>query len=123
MPDVKIRPEVVALLLDIKDLTEFAKGSLTHEDGRPFTDEEFKLAGSAVAAELRACMDYSKRAADLAEERMRDLDRAMEIMEPYFVRLGPDAVVDDVRKVVTPEEGEELDAIFERTAPDGYIVA
>lgn len=117
-----IRPEVVSLLIDIKDLTEFAQGRLTHEDGRPFTDEEFKLAGSAVSAELKACMEFSQRMADLANERMRDLDRAMEIMEPYFVQLGPDAVVDDVRKVVTPEEGAELDAIFERTAPDGYIV-
>lgn len=118
-----IRADVVSLLLDVKDLREFAKGRLTHEDGRPFTDEEFELAGSATAAELRACSDVSKRLADMAEERFKDTTRAMEIMQPYFDRLGSEATVGDVRRICTPEEGAELDAIFERTAPDGYIVA
>jgi len=117
-----IRPDVVALLVDVKDLTEFAKGRLTHEDGRPFTPDEFQLASSATAAELRACMEYTRRIADMYTERQRDIDRGMEIMRPHFERLGPNATVGDVRQHVTPEEGEELDGIFERTAPDGTIV-
>lgn len=118
-----IRPDVVSLLLDIEDMTTFGSGRLNHMDGRPFTMDEFDLAGSATAAELRACMEYSRRLVEMYDERARDANRAVQIMEPYFAKLGHAATVGDVRPLVTPEEGEELDAIFERTAPDGYIVA
>lgn len=122
MTDVRIRPEVVSLLLDIDDMDEFAKGRLTHMDGRPFTDDEFQLAGTANAAEMRACADYSERVSAMYEERCKDTQRAVEIMEPYFDRLGPEGTVSDVRKICTPAEDAELGEIFERTAPDGYIV-
>lgn len=111
-----VRAEVVSLLLDVGPLDhdQFRNRTMRHEDGRPVTDAEYTLIGSALLAEVQACADFSRRASEWHQEVSADLTRAVEIMEPYFERLGPDSTAGDVRKIVTEEEGAFLDMVFER---------
>jgi hypothetical protein len=48
------RPEVVALLIDFEAHGTGSGQRFVHRDGRPFTDEETDLVGTATDEEVRA---------------------------------------------------------------------
>jgi hypothetical protein len=75
------RPEVVALLTDF-DVEGGGTGQrFVHRDGRPFTDEETDLIGSATEEDLRAAAGQLTAAPQ----------RMAELLMPYIrtTRTGP----------------------------------
>lgn len=115
-----VRADVVALIIDVEDM--FAYPNLRRiSTGQPLTPEEVALAGSATRVEMKAKLDYLALVLAQAEADLRDEQRIGELVEPYFARLGPDATLGDVEKLMTPEELAEYMEIMDRQAPDGYL--
>ena len=63
------RPEVVALLIDFEVDSAGSQQRFVHRDGRPFTEEETDLIGSATDEDLRA----AAREMTAAPQRMAEL--------------------------------------------------
>ena len=120
-PAPKIRPDVVALLVDLEpcDLDLPAR---FHLDGRPMTEAECDLINEATGPEWEAAADYYRRFGEHAEDMAKAHERLAEIMRPYFDRLSSSATVDDVLPLLTETEREEVDRLHELVAPDGTIV-
>ena len=68
------RPEVVALLIDFDVERTGTQQRFVHRDGRPFTEEEAGLLGSATDEDMRAA------ASDLAGAP----ERLAELLMPYI---------------------------------------
>ena len=68
------RPEVVALLSDFDVERTGSRPRFRHRDGRPFTDEEADLIGSATDEDLRAA----------AHELTGAPQRMAELLMPYI---------------------------------------
>ncbi len=72
------RPEVVALLTDFDVEQGGSRQRFRHRDGRPFTDEETELIGSATDEEIRAA----------AGELTAAPQRMAELLMPYIRRVA-----------------------------------
>ncbi len=68
------RPEVVALLTDFEVERAGSQQRFVHRDGRPFTDEEAELLGTATDEDMRAA----------ARELAAAPDRLTELFLPYI---------------------------------------
>ena len=68
------RPEVVALLTDFDVKGAGSRPRFVHRDGRPFTDEEADLIGSATDEDMRAA----------ARELAGAPQRMAELLMPYI---------------------------------------
>lgn len=112
-----IRPDVVSLLADLDPDPGQPPATWPHRDGRPLTTEETDLAGSATTGELGAAADYAARVAQHHAERAADLERAHELMAPWFAELGEGATTRDVLRRMPRRERDEVAAILERLAP------
>lgn len=119
MTDTAIRPEVVALLTDLNLAGQPAQW--THADGRPVTPDELALALTANFAELKALVDYSKRASDYATDQAAAVTRIGEITAPHFAELPDGARMDDVMPMLTDAERAELADLMELVTLDGYF--
>ena len=78
------RPEVVALLTDFDVQHTGSQQRFAHRDGRPFTDEETDLIGSATDEDLRAA----------ATELTAAPQRMAELLRP-FIRPAATEAGDD----------------------------
>lgn len=127
-------PEVVTLLADVDFLTKISKiGGLPnkpigefireskHLDGRPISEAEAELIGSATPEDLRAVQRYLDTNAELARDRERDVDRFVAIVEPAFDKLPPDSVMDDALASLPPADRAEALELADRLFPDGYV--
>jgi len=74
------RPEVVALLTDFDVKGAGPHQRFVHRDGRPFTDEETDLIGSATEEDLRAA----------AAELTAAPQRMAELLMPYIRSTPPE---------------------------------
>jgi hypothetical protein len=83
---VPVRPEVVALLLDWLPLA----GQDFHADGRPFTDAESRLAGSATEKEWNDAASLQDADAEIEGARLGRSLRLHQILAsaPAHARLG-----------------------------------
>ena len=108
----------VDLLLDCRGFNPdtFPNG-MTHQDGRPFTEDEIRIVGQATMAELRAVTDYQS----LAIEHMREqYDLSVEVATltaPYFARYGDESTLGDLYPLMTPEDAARLVYIMSRLDP------
>jgi len=75
---VTARPEVIALLTDF-DVKRSGSGQrFVHRDGRPFTEEETDLIGSATDEDMRAA----------ASELTAAPQRMAELLMPYIRKVA-----------------------------------
>lgn len=116
----KARPEVVALLVDM-EMGILQSGRYVHRDGRPFTDAEHALAGSAVWVDVEAARDLVATEAEFYMSKAADASRVVELLDPYFARFPDGANVGDALAIMPEAERAECIEIMERTNPDGYV--
>ena len=74
------RPEVVALLTDFDVEGAGSQQRFVHRDGRPFTEEETDLLGSATDEDMRAA----------ASELAGAPQRLAELLMPYIQTVADD---------------------------------
>ena len=108
-------PEIVAVLLDVDDLTAWP--DIHHRDGTPCTPREVELAGRGTLAELDACADLARAETGMAAQRMTDHDRFSELV---FSVHGW-ATVGEALGMLPPAERAEAEQIAARLWPDGRI--
>jgi hypothetical protein len=72
------RPEVVALLTDFEVERAGSQQRFVHRDGRPFTDEEAELLGTATDEDMRAA----------ARELAAAPERLTELFLPYIMTVS-----------------------------------
>lgn len=114
-----VRTEVVALLTDVMPLGPL--DSWTRQDGRPLTQDERDLVGSATYAEVSAAREFVARESELARERAEDLQRAHDLIRPYFDRHPDLPTTGEVLPLMTEEDRTEFLQVMERVAPDGLV--
>jgi hypothetical protein len=120
-----IRMDVVDLLLDCYDFSieAISEKRLKHKDGRPFTDEEHTLAGSATRVELEGVRAYWAAVLDHHASTQADMAALRALTEPYFDKLDEEGTIEQVRDLMTPEDRADLDTLLDRIAPDGIVVS
>jgi hypothetical protein len=120
MTEPAIRPDVVALFVDINPVGPTSQW--THHDGTPVTADELELILSANFDELEAARDYSARAADHHREQVAAVERIGEIAAPYFAQLPKGARMGAVLELASDADRAEITRLMELVAPDGTIV-
>ncbi|MEV7214074.1 hypothetical protein AB0O31_13395 [Kitasatospora cineracea] len=114
-----IRPEVVALLLDA-DLPAFiGTKTLTHRDGRPFTQAEQALAATCTDRETEAVVAQVQLELDFDTEQEADAPRALDaLLTKYYGHLPDGTLIPDPGAAMTDEDRAEYESLLYVLAPE-----
>ncbi|BAJ29845.1 MULTISPECIES: hypothetical protein [Kitasatospora] len=114
-----IRPEVVALLLDADLPALIATKTLTHRDGRPFTQAEQALAATCTDRETEAVLAQIKLELDFDTEQEADAPRAMEaLLAKYYGHVPAGTLIGDPGAAMTDEDRAEYESLLYVLAPE-----
>jgi hypothetical protein len=89
-------------------------------DGRPVTDDEYRLMGESTPNDLRAMSHLARAEADAAKEDVRNIDRMDELLSHYG--FGGNETIEQIRDRMNAEDRDELNKIMDILAPGGYVV-
>jgi hypothetical protein len=115
-----IRVDIVSLICDVEDLSQYP--NLKRSNGQPLTEGEVWLVGTATLTEMQAVQRYSAAASDYYQGVVADAERMCELLDKYATDLDDDDTPIKVIRARMPAAVQaELDEIWDRAAPDGYL--
>lgn len=118
-----IRPDVVSLFVDIDfDASELPHHCVHNSTGEPFTAEESALVASATRPEIEAARRYIQTAAEYHASLTADMDRLMDLVEPYAAGLPDSSRFVEVLARLPEDQRREAEEILDRVAPDGFVI-
>ncbi|MGW4806253.1 hypothetical protein [Kitasatospora sp. NPDC004272] len=114
-----VRPEVVALLLDADLPSLIATKTLTHRDGRPFTQAEQILVSTCTDRETEAVLAQIKLERDFDTEQEADAPRVLDaLLTKYYGHLPYGTLIPDPGAAMTDEDRAEYESLVHVLAPE-----